>query len=90
MTDSMRETTGSSAAPRAPHPWVTAGRARIRFGVGQISPLDDWPAHLEVVRLAEELGFDSYWFAARPEEGVQARSLRAGGQCLPFTALRDI
>jgi alkanesulfonate monooxygenase SsuD/methylene tetrahydromethanopterin reductase-like flavin-dependent oxidoreductase (luciferase family) len=71
MTDSMRETTGSSAAPRAPHPWVTAGRDRIRFGVGQISPLDDWPAHLEVVRLAEELGFDSYWSYDHPSRGAE-------------------
>jgi alkanesulfonate monooxygenase SsuD/methylene tetrahydromethanopterin reductase-like flavin-dependent oxidoreductase (luciferase family) len=72
MTDRMTETSGSSAAPRAPHPWVTDGRDRVRFGVGQISPLDDWSAYLEVVRATEELGFDSYWTYDHPSEGPSA------------------
>jgi hypothetical protein len=39
MTGSrQRETSGPTAAPRAAHPWVTAGYDRIRFGVGQIIP----------------------------------------------------
>jgi alkanesulfonate monooxygenase SsuD/methylene tetrahydromethanopterin reductase-like flavin-dependent oxidoreductase (luciferase family) len=71
MTDSMQETGGSGAGPRALHPWVTAGKDRIRFGVGQISPLDDWPAYLEVVRVAEELGFDSYWTYDHPSRGAE-------------------
>jgi alkanesulfonate monooxygenase SsuD/methylene tetrahydromethanopterin reductase-like flavin-dependent oxidoreductase (luciferase family) len=68
MTDGMQETSGLT---RVAHPWVTAGQGRIRFGVGQISPLDDWPAYLEVVRLAEELGFDSYWTYDHPSRGAE-------------------
>lgn len=72
MTDGMGETNGQpSSEPRAPHPWVTAGNDDIRFGVGQISPLDNWTAYLEVVRLAEELGFDSYWTYDHPGRGAE-------------------
>jgi alkanesulfonate monooxygenase SsuD/methylene tetrahydromethanopterin reductase-like flavin-dependent oxidoreductase (luciferase family) len=72
MTDSMQhETSGPGAVLRVAHPWVTAGHERIRFGVGQISPLDDWPAYLEVVRLAEALGFDSYWTYDHPSRGAE-------------------
>ncbi len=71
MTDTMTDTNKPSAAARAPHPWVTAGRDRVRFGVGQISPLDDWSAYLQVARLTEELGFDSYWTYDHPSRGAE-------------------
>ena len=56
---------------RPPHPWVTMGRDTIRFGVGRIGPIDDWPAYLQVVRLAEELGFDSFWSYDHPTRGAE-------------------
>ncbi len=52
----------------ATHPWVDEAAARIRFGI--VHPLlgSDlaWPALLRRVRLAESLGFDSYWFSDHP------------------------
>lgn len=59
------------AGPRPPHPWVAAGRDKIRFGVGRIGPIDDWPAYLRVARLAEELGFDSFWSYDHPTRGAE-------------------
>lgn len=67
----MTDTSRSQAAQRPSHPWVTAGRETIRFGFGQIGPLDDWSAYLQVVRLAEELGFDSYWTYDHPTRGAE-------------------
>src|SRR5579862_8379608 len=71
MTDGTHAMDGTSAAPREPHPWVTAGQGKVQFGVGQISPMDDWPAYMEVVRLTEELGFDSYWTYDHPGRGAE-------------------
>lgn len=50
------------------HPWVAEADRRIRFGI--VHPLLgvhlDWPALERRVRVAEELGFDSYWFSDHP------------------------
>jgi alkanesulfonate monooxygenase SsuD/methylene tetrahydromethanopterin reductase-like flavin-dependent oxidoreductase (luciferase family) len=67
----MTDTIESGAARRTPHPWVTAGRDTICVGVAQLGPLDDWSAYLQVVRLAEELGFDSYWSYDHPTVGFE-------------------
>src|SRR5262249_985250 len=60
-----------AAAQRPPHPWVAAGRDKIRFGVGRIGPIDDWTAYLQVVRLAEEPGFDWFWSYDHPTRGAE-------------------
>ena len=51
-----------------PHPWVAAGRGRIRFGVTQATweTSPDWDTRVAFVRAAEALGFDSYWAADHP------------------------
>src|SRR5262249_51125135 len=67
----MTDMTESQSAQRPQHPWVAAGRERIRFGLGQIGPLDDWPGYLHLVRLAEGLGFDSYWTYDHPTRGAE-------------------
>jgi alkanesulfonate monooxygenase SsuD/methylene tetrahydromethanopterin reductase-like flavin-dependent oxidoreductase (luciferase family) len=59
-----------SAPERAPHPWVTSGHGTIRFGVAQLASLDNWSAYLDMVQLAEELGFDSYWMYDHPMLGA--------------------
>src|SRR5258708_25147707 len=46
------------------HPWVAAAAAGPRFGVG-LGP-QTLPDCIEFVRLAEELGFDSYWANDHP------------------------
>jgi alkanesulfonate monooxygenase SsuD/methylene tetrahydromethanopterin reductase-like flavin-dependent oxidoreductase (luciferase family) len=52
-----------------PHPWVTSFRDKIGFGL-QVFPIEnrDQPARhlLAAGRLAEELGFDSFWFGDHP------------------------
>jgi alkanesulfonate monooxygenase SsuD/methylene tetrahydromethanopterin reductase-like flavin-dependent oxidoreductase (luciferase family) len=51
------------------HPWVAAGKGRIRFGVFAGPQLDqppDWAALLDFVQAAEALGFDSFWTADHP------------------------
>jgi alkanesulfonate monooxygenase SsuD/methylene tetrahydromethanopterin reductase-like flavin-dependent oxidoreductase (luciferase family) len=70
MTDASALQATEEQALASPHPWVTAGRERIRFGLGQIGPLDEWSAYLQVVRVAEELGFDSYWSYDHPTRGA--------------------
>jgi alkanesulfonate monooxygenase SsuD/methylene tetrahydromethanopterin reductase-like flavin-dependent oxidoreductase (luciferase family) len=60
---------GVTEANHPIHPWVAAGQGKIRFGVAQVTQMDDWPAYLEVVRVAEELGFDSYWTYDHPVFG---------------------
>jgi alkanesulfonate monooxygenase SsuD/methylene tetrahydromethanopterin reductase-like flavin-dependent oxidoreductase (luciferase family) len=62
-------TNDALAATRPPHPWVTAGRNSIRFGVVPLADVADWPAYLRVARMAEELGFDSIWLPDHPMEG---------------------
>jgi alkanesulfonate monooxygenase SsuD/methylene tetrahydromethanopterin reductase-like flavin-dependent oxidoreductase (luciferase family) len=61
-----------SAINRSIHPWVTAGQGKIRFGVAQVTAMDDWSAYLQFVRTAEELGFDSYWTYDHPTFGFDA------------------
>ena len=50
------------------HPWVAEADRRIRFGI--VHPLLgvnlDWPPLERRVRVAEEFGFDSYWFSDHP------------------------
>jgi alkanesulfonate monooxygenase SsuD/methylene tetrahydromethanopterin reductase-like flavin-dependent oxidoreductase (luciferase family) len=53
------------AATSIAHPWVTAGNGAVRFGVGT-DQSRDWPAFLDSARLAEELGFDSFWISDHP------------------------
>jgi alkanesulfonate monooxygenase SsuD/methylene tetrahydromethanopterin reductase-like flavin-dependent oxidoreductase (luciferase family) len=68
----MQEPHGTVIRQRQPpHPWVAAGRDKIRFGVGRIGPIDDWPAYLQLVRLAEELGFDSFLSYDHPTRGAE-------------------
>ena len=51
------------------HPWVAAGRDKIRFAiVGGAFP--DWPRTVEFVQQAEELGFDAYWANDHPTRGL--------------------
>jgi len=51
------------------HPWVAAGRDKIRFAiVGGSFP--DWPRTVEFVQQAEELGFDAYWANDHPTRGL--------------------
>lgn len=52
----------------SPHPWVTAGGGRIRFGAGVSAraPLPTWPTHLALAHGLEALGFDSHWLADHP------------------------
>lgn len=54
---------------RPPHPWVTAGRNTIRFGVIPLDDLGDWPAYVQMARTAEALGFDSFWSPDHPMGG---------------------
>jgi alkanesulfonate monooxygenase SsuD/methylene tetrahydromethanopterin reductase-like flavin-dependent oxidoreductase (luciferase family) len=48
---------------------VTVGRDRVRFGVVALSSLDDWTDYLRVARMAEDLGFDSFWVPDHPAGG---------------------
>ena len=48
------------------HPWVTAGLGTVRCGV-QVFPLPtDWSVVIDLARLAEELGLDSFWVGDHP------------------------
>jgi alkanesulfonate monooxygenase SsuD/methylene tetrahydromethanopterin reductase-like flavin-dependent oxidoreductase (luciferase family) len=49
---------------RTPHPWVGEGR-RVRFGLAY-GPLAEGKDAVGFVRLAEALGFDSFWAADHP------------------------
>src|SRR5262249_21828740 len=68
-TRRIRMTNGALAATRPPHPWVTAGRTSIRFGVVSLADVADWPAYLRTARMAEDLGFDSFWSPDHPMGG---------------------
>src|SRR5262245_19984871 len=50
------------------HPWVEAGRGRIRLGVGvtSLAPPVDWPTRAATARAAEALGVDSLWVSDHP------------------------
>ena len=66
----MNET---SPVTRATHPWVAAGAQRVRFATGfgaqfLASLGEDWSASLELVRAAEDLGFDAYWNYDHPKD----------------------
>lgn len=70
MTDSTRDTTGTSrGTARTAHPWVMAGQTTIRFGLLPLTALQDWPAYLNLARMAEESGFDSFWVPDHPLGG---------------------
>jgi alkanesulfonate monooxygenase SsuD/methylene tetrahydromethanopterin reductase-like flavin-dependent oxidoreductase (luciferase family) len=70
MTDSTRDSTGNaSAAARTVHPWVMAGQTTVRFGLLPLDGLDDWPTYLNLARMAEDLGFDSFWIPDHPLGG---------------------
>jgi alkanesulfonate monooxygenase SsuD/methylene tetrahydromethanopterin reductase-like flavin-dependent oxidoreductase (luciferase family) len=47
------------------HPWVANSIGKTHFGVFG-GPMLDWPKLVAFVRLAEELGFDSYWTPDHP------------------------
>lgn len=64
-------TNDALAATRPPHPWVTAGRNSIRFGVVAPTDVSDWPAYLRMARMAEDLGFDSFWSPDHPMGGSE-------------------
>jgi alkanesulfonate monooxygenase SsuD/methylene tetrahydromethanopterin reductase-like flavin-dependent oxidoreductase (luciferase family) len=59
----------SSRLIRPIHPWVAAGRDKIRFAiVGGSFP--DWARTVEFVQQAEELGFDAYWANDHPTRAL--------------------
>ena len=53
------------------HPWVAAGRGRIRVGVGVSTraPEPVWADRLKLAQAAEALGFDSLWVPDHPAFG---------------------
>lgn len=63
--------TDASAAKWSPHPWVSAGRGKTRFGV-QTSLASDWAVTRDFARVVEDLGFDSLWIADHPLMGCDA------------------
>ncbi len=54
-----------SQAMRPAHPWVAAGRDKIRFAIGG-GAFPEWSQRLEFVQQAEELGFDAVWANDHP------------------------
>jgi alkanesulfonate monooxygenase SsuD/methylene tetrahydromethanopterin reductase-like flavin-dependent oxidoreductase (luciferase family) len=60
-----------SAATWSPHPWVSAGAGKTRFGV-QTSLALDWAVTREFAQVVEDLGFDSLWIADHPLMGCDA------------------
>jgi alkanesulfonate monooxygenase SsuD/methylene tetrahydromethanopterin reductase-like flavin-dependent oxidoreductase (luciferase family) len=48
------------------HPWVSEGRARVRFGIGLPAGVGDWPAQRDLARAVDALGFDSAWVGDHP------------------------
>lgn len=57
------------SSPPGAHPWVAAGRDRVRFGVAYGPQLDqppDWGGLIAFAQAAEALGFDSFWTADHP------------------------
>ncbi|HEY8600843.1 MAG TPA: LLM class flavin-dependent oxidoreductase [Thermomicrobiales bacterium] len=63
MTSSM-----PPASAWVPHPWITGGGGRIRFGAGVSAraSLPDWATRLTLVRALEDLGYDSHWLPDHP------------------------
>lgn len=60
-----------SAARWSPHPWVSEGGGKTRFGV-QTSLALDWGVTREFAQVVEDLGFDSLWIADHPLIGCDA------------------
>lgn len=50
------------------HPWVAEGEQRVRFGLFGPVGGSEWGAIVRRVRLAEELGFDTFFTADHPVE----------------------
>jgi len=48
------------------HPWVTAGREQIRFGIGFVGAELDWEKLSGQTRMAESMGFDAIWVPDHP------------------------
>jgi alkanesulfonate monooxygenase SsuD/methylene tetrahydromethanopterin reductase-like flavin-dependent oxidoreductase (luciferase family) len=67
----------SDPATWPPHPWVEAGRGRVRFGVAALG-VEAWTSQVALARLAEELGFDSYWTYDHPLRGAGCWTTLAG------------
>lgn len=57
-----------------PHPWVVTGEEKIRFGLAY-GPRTSWQECRDLVQMAEELGFDSYWAMDHPTSGMDCWSL---------------
>lgn len=57
-----------------PHPWIIGGKERVRFGLAY-GPRVDWQECRDMVQMAEELGFDSYWTMDHPTSGMDCWSL---------------
>jgi alkanesulfonate monooxygenase SsuD/methylene tetrahydromethanopterin reductase-like flavin-dependent oxidoreductase (luciferase family) len=66
------------------HPWVAAGRQRIRFGILS-TVLPDWSRTRDFAQLVEGLGFDSLWMADHP-----LSPLAANGVWPPLAALAEV
>jgi alkanesulfonate monooxygenase SsuD/methylene tetrahydromethanopterin reductase-like flavin-dependent oxidoreductase (luciferase family) len=70
MIDSTpNSSSDESVVARTVHPWVAAGQTSVRFGLLPLTALDDWPAYLNLARMAEDLGFDSFWVPDHPLGG---------------------
>jgi alkanesulfonate monooxygenase SsuD/methylene tetrahydromethanopterin reductase-like flavin-dependent oxidoreductase (luciferase family) len=48
------------------HPWVAEGRQKARAGLSMLDAEGNWEKYLESIRLAERLGFDSFWIPDHP------------------------
>lgn len=57
-----------------PHSWIVAGKEQVRFGLAY-GPRTAWQECREMVQMAEELGFDSYWTMDHPTSGMDCWSL---------------
>ncbi len=54
---------------RTPHPWVTEGQNRVRFGIQLTEQLVDWSLSRDLVQFIEALGYDSIWMFDHPGLG---------------------
>lgn len=59
-----------------PHPWIVAEKEKVRFGLAY-GPRADWQECRDMVQMAEESGFDSYWTMDHPTSGMDCWSLLA-------------
>src|SRR5918992_4768819 len=65
-TDTAQIAAKMATAPAGIHPWVAAGRDRIRWGTSIYPQPVDWGEFFRVVRRTEELGFDGYYAYDHP------------------------